>query len=851
VSKDKMPISEQKGQFYLGRRVHLDRHKVENAPFLYDANDLTTHAVCVGMTGSGKTGLGTVLLEEAALNGLPALIVDPKGDMTNLLLLFPDLLPADFRPWVNAEEARRQDLSLDQYAVRVAQDWQDSLARWDIAPSRMARLKQGVHFAIYTPGSDAGRPLNILRSLQAPVVDWEENAELLREAIASTVSAILALIGTESAPVTGREHSLLATIIERAWQSGQDVDLASLISQVQNPPFDHMGVLPIEVFYPEKERMALVLALNGILASPRFANWLKGESLDLPSLLHAPDGRPQQSIFYLAHLSDSEKLFFITLLLEQVRGWLRTLEGSPDLRAILYIDELYGVMPPHPANPPTKVPLLALLKQARSQGLGLVLCSQNPVDLDYKGLANAGSWFIGKLQTANDRRRILEGLDSASAEIGLSLNSESLGETIAQLNKRNFLLNNIHAPGPVLFETRQTMCYLRGPLTRSQIRQELEAAATPQPARSPVPPSKVVDGSSREIGADKPRAEYLWCGYSPVPPVLPTGVEQFFVPVHVALEWAIHNAEQEGQEIIYEDKCLVYRPALMAQGVVHLDNAALDMHEQIDVSRAISVPQNDLSAAWDGRALDVRLDVLDERPAQQARFAPLPGIVGDTRKIERMVHDFADQVYQETSISLLRHRALNLTARPGESRSQFKRRCYQDIQERRDADIQKLEKSYQAKVERLEASIRREERELEQDKIEYDARKREEMISAGESVLNMLTRRRSSRMLSTASRKRRLTQQSKADLEESVQSIQDFQDQLDALLDELESEKRQINTRWSDAADDLDEIQVRPKRGDVSVKTWGVIWIPYWEVAFQDRGAAQTLSLPAFDANTD
>ena len=846
-----MRLPEQNGMLYLGGRVDGNGEPLADAPLLYDARDLTTHAVCLGMTGSGKTGLGVGLIEEVALSGIPALVIDPKGDMTNLMLAFPDLLPEDLKPWVDIEAARRRDLSIDEYAQHVAESWRKGLAQWGIDGARIARFRDSVETVIYTPGSDAGRSLSIVESLHAPPLDWDRDAGILRERISSTVSAILALVGIESDPVSGREHILMAAILERVWRSGQDVDLGRLILEVQKPPFDHLGVLPLEVFYPEKDRMKLALALNGLLASPSFAAWMQGDPLSAGALLRAADGRPRISIFTLAHLQDAERFFFVTLLLEQVRSWLRVQEGTPNLRALLYFDELYGFMPPYPANPPTKELLLTLLKQARSQGMGLVLATQNPVDLDYKGLSNAGTWFIGKLQTANDRERVLEGLRGASLEVGVSVEGTSLGDLIAGLQPRTFLMHNVHGDAPVLFRTRHVMSYLRGPLTRVQIQELTRGGARPgqrTAAEQPTLPAQSVTVATPDIVPEKVQEPPATAGLPTRAPLLPSGVRQFFLPVQVPLEWAIRKAEASGRMIIYQQQLLVYRPALYGRAAVRIESAKHDVSEKLTVSRVIPVPEDDPFVAWHTEPIATTLEQLDERPAQGARFGSLPVLLGDAKRLRAVEREFADFVYREVSLTLSYHPELKLTARPDEPAGEFRRRCADALRERRDAEIEKLEKSYQTKVDRLQDRIRREERELDQDETEFEARKREELLSAGESVLNLLTRRRQSRMLSTASRKRRMTQRAKADLSDSKRMIEDLQDDLEDLLGELEEEIEAVKARWSETAENLDTVSLRPRKSDIYVEAWGVAWAPYWDIVYEDSGVARQLSLAAFEA---
>src|SRR5215212_8654559 len=452
-------------RFYLGRAYDPINKTTITESVSYDPADLTTHAVVTGMTGSGKTGLCITLLEEAALAGVPAIIIDPKGDLTNLLLHFPDLAPQDFQPWIDPEMARRAGKALDQLAVDASTSWRQGLQEWGIGQEQVLALKNAAQFAIFTPGSDAGIPVSVLSSLAVPEIPWQENREVLREKITSTVTALLGLVGYDDIdPLRSREHILLANIFEAAWSQGKDVELTELILQTQTPPFEKLGAFPVETFFPAKDRMELAMVLNNILAAPAFETWREGQPLDIKSMLFTEDGRPRHNIFYLAHLSDAERMFFVTLLLSAIESWMRTQSGASSLRALLYMDEIYGYLPPQ-RNPPSKGPLLRMLKQARAFGLGLLLATQNPVDVDYKALSNAGTWFIGKLQTEQDKNRLLDGLESASGGISRIV----FDKLISSLGKRVFVLHNIHAKQPELVQTRSTMNFLAGPLTRNQI----------------------------------------------------------------------------------------------------------------------------------------------------------------------------------------------------------------------------------------------------------------------------------------------------------------------------------------------------------------------------------------------
>lgn len=475
---------EKLGVFYLGRVYDLKANSRSDQLVLYNSKDLVTHGVCVGMTGSGKTGLCISLLEEAALDGVPSIVIDPKGDLTNLLLTFPGLSKEEFLPWVNEEDAAKKGLSIEDYASAQAEAWRKGLADWGEDGARIRRLRDSSHFMIYTPGSNSGLPVSILKSFEVPPRQILEDEELLQERITTMVTSLLGLIGIDADPIKSREHILLSTILSASWKGGSSLNLAGLIMKVQNPPVQRIGVLELESFYPSKERFVLAMQLNNLLASPSFQLWLEGAPLDVGQFLYDPGGKPKVSIFYIAHLNDAERMFFVSLLLNNLVGWMRVQSGTTSLRALLYIDEVFGYLPPV-ANPPSKMPLMTLLKQARAFGLGVLLATQNPVDLDYKGLSNAGLWLIGRLQTDRDKLRLLDALEGMAGRAGASLGRGDYDQIISSLGKRVFLMHSIYEEAPIMFETRWVMSYLRGPLTREQIKvlmDPMRAAARPSAA---------------------------------------------------------------------------------------------------------------------------------------------------------------------------------------------------------------------------------------------------------------------------------------------------------------------------------------------------------------------------------
>ncbi len=852
-----MPIIEKLGSFFLGNEYDLATKKLSDVPVNYDPRDLTTHAVCVGMTGSGKTGLCLCLLEEAALDGVPAILIDPKGDITNLLLTFPEMRPEDFLPWVNADDARRKGQTPEEYATKQATAWRDGLAAWGEGPERIRALKAAADFPIYTPGSDAGLPISMVSSFKAPVADWDIDAEGLREQIQGTVSALLGLAGVEADPVRSREHILLSTILENAWRAGEDLDLAKLILSVQKPPFRQVGVFDVDTFYPEKDRFELAMVLNNIIASPSFATWLKGDPLDIPSLLYTPEGKPRHSIFYIAHLNDAERMFFVTILLEQVISWMRAQPGTTSLRALLYMDEVFGFFPPS-ANPPSKRPMLTLLKQARAYGLGVVLTTQNPVDLDYKGLTNCGTWFIGKLQAERDKARLLDGLEGALAGSGASMDRGTLDRLISALESRVFLLHNVHQGEPVVFQTRWAMSYLRGPLTRQQIKELMASRkAAPHVAVKPAarPTSAAPSAApSAPAPAAAPEAAAAPTGLSAQPPALPPGMAQVFLPVAASQRDALQTiADRAGGQVTPTEQLLVYEPALLGLATVHFADRKLNLDESLDYGFILRQAENSRAVSWrDAQPIDLKSRDLEDRAAPDAFFTGgLPQGYSTARALSSLEVDLVDHLYRSEAYVLAYNRTLKLYATAGESERDFQARCQQAAREARDKAVDVLRDKYQVKLNQLEGRLSNEEQELEEDKANYKSRMLEEGLSGLASVAGFLgigTRKsRSLSKLSSAATKRRMTSSAKVSIEESEAQITRLQADIAALKEEMEQEANALTEQWTKAIGDVEEIKVMPRKSDIDVQMVALAWTPSWEVAYEDaRGRARTETVPAY-----
>jgi hypothetical protein len=841
---------ERLGSFYLGAEYDLQSGTRLDKPVHYDARDLTTHAVCVGMTGSGKTGLCFDLLEEAALDRVPVILIDPKGDMTNLLLQFPDLLPENFLPWIDQDEARRKGKSPEELAAATAELWKNGLADWGIAPERIGQLKAAAEFMIYTPGSDAGIPVNILGSLAAPAPDSDDDAEAVRERITGTVSALLGLIGIDADPVKSRESILLSGIFEHFWREGNDLDLASLIGSIQKPPMRQIGVFDVNTFFPEKERFELAMSFNALLASPAFQSWLSGEALDIGRMLYTDDARPRVCIFSLAHLPDNERMFFVTLLIESVLVWTRAQPGTSSLRAMLYFDEVFGYLPPV-SEPPSKRPLMTMLKQARAFGVGCVLVTQNPVDLDYKALTNTGTWFIGKLQAERDKARVLEGLKSAISEAGGSDAGVDFDTIISKLGNRVFLMHNVHEDRPVVFQTRWAMSYLSGPMTRPQIKTLMAPIKKGSATRcSSSAPHTIPQSSGAPVMKEAP-ARSLPSGYTPVPPGLDPAIRQLFVPVLIdsatAIAASAGGRNAQGSPASAE---LLYEPALIGCASVDFIDSKRGISQQKRIVLACSEIDAAGSPDWEkSQILDLTQDQLSDSPdSRAAGFSTVPETLGDPRRLSACSRSLSDWLYRRERLPLSIHPGTGLFRSAGESERDFTIRLQQAIREKRDQEVDALEKKFAVQLERIADKIRKEERELAKDEAEHQNRKATELVGLGETMLGFFLGRKSTRGIGSAMNRRRMTANAKAEIEESVETIDELKRQQEEVEAELKEQAAAISARWEHPESSLATEEIAPRRSDVVIRIVTTGWLPVWQVTLDQAAGGGMLVLPAYKA---
>jgi hypothetical protein len=799
--------------FVLGGSIDPATHQRTGTSAVVGSGDLTTHGVIVGMTGSGKTGLGVVLIEEALSAGVPTLLIDPKGDLTNLCLTFPALAPSDFQPWVNEGDAAKAGQTVPAFAAAQATTWTEGLAGWGIDGSRIGALRSSVAFTIYTPGSNSGVGLNIIGSLAAP--SGGTDAEVVADEIEGFVSGLLSLVDIDADPLSSREHILLSNLIHHEWEAGRSLDLAMLVGMVNQPPIRKLGVFELDQFFPPKDRLAFAMRLNGLLASPSFGAWMTGQPLDIGAMLRTADGTPRCAIVTTAHLSDQERQFVTTLILSKLVTWMRQQSGTTDLRALLYMDEVAGYLPPT-AMPPTKKPIMTLMKQARAFGVGVVLSTQNPVDVDYKALSNAGTWMIGRLQTEQDKNRLLDGMSAASGGVDIA----DVGATISGLAKREFVLRRAGKDTPEVFTTRWAMSYLRGPLTRDQIAtlmsdQKTEAIA---PGASTAP-STAGATASASASADAATPAVADDETSVAPEVAPGIVVRW---ADVAAPWlAAVGGDARGTR---------YEAGIAARVACRYDDEKADLIHDEEYELVLFPLAEHVDAST---ATAVDYDDRDLRPA-----APNPCVyvlgeaqIKDKTFWTRLERDLIDHLVRAKRIEVPVNRTLKLFGRPDESAEAFGQRCYAAADAAGDAEVARLRDKYAAKVTKLQTQIQAAEDRAEVLEAEKRGRRNEELLSTAGSILGGLLGGRRGRggllgKLGSAAGRRGRSNAANERLDAAENKLGLLQQQLEDVEVELTEEVTEIDVKWMALAKDITSLQVPLERSDVKVTQLALVWIP-------------------------
>ena len=796
---------EKLGLFYLGRELDPVTGKTGAAPLLFKNKDLTTHGMIIGMTGSGKTGLGIGLIEEAIMDNVPSLIIDPKGDMANLLLTFPELSPGDFQPWLDPAEAEKKGVSLQQLASDTARQWRDGLASWEQGPERIAALRGRMEVAIYTPGASVA-PVSVLGSFAAPAAEAVADIDTINGMVSTTVTSLLTLVNISGDPLQSREHLLLSSLFLHFWRLGEDLSLEGLIGAIVSPPFAKIGVFPLETFYPQAQRMQLAMSFNTLLAGPTFAAWTQGEPLDIQRLLYGGDGRPRTAIFSLAHLGEGERMFFVTMLLNRVIGWLRRQEGSGSLKALLYMDEIFGYFPPT-AEPPSKKPMLLLLKQARAYGLGVVLATQNPVDLDYKGLSNIGTWFVGRLQTRGDQDRVVSGIAGAG---GATSDEQEVRRLLSGLKGRQFILHSAHLERPLLFETRWAMSFLKGPISLDDIKKLASAPAGPgggqavaAPVAAPSPQPPAAAGAAPVAAAG---------GASTMPPPLSPAIEQRY----------------RLQNVVSERPLL--QPWLVACGAVRFYNGPRNIDQTVDVCLRLYLDEQLTRLDWaEAEAMDGELDACLTQAPTGCGYFPLPGVVAALKDDREPLKAFGDFLYRQQRLQLMRIRGLAFESRPGESAADFRVRFADHLRRQKDEAMEKLRGKYAQQQQALEQKLQRLMARLDKEAVDVQAKTTDSLISIGAAVVGAFLGRKT---FSAATLGRAATGvrsvgrvvKEKSDVKRVEEEIELLRGALDGLARELEAKAAELAKAYDPTLCEVETVTLSPRRSDIFNLRLALLW---------------------------
>lgn len=772
--------------FYIGKEKIDDNF----VPLVYKNKDLLTHAAIIGMTGSGKTGLGISLLEEAAIDNIPSIIIDPKGDMTNLLLTFPSLQGSDFEPWIEEQDASNNGLSVKEFAQNTANLWKNGLERDFQNASRIEKLKNCADFTIYTPGSDAGVQISILSSFKAPNKEVIEDNDLLVSLVNSTVSSILSLI-EEKSDTTSKESILISSIFMNYFKENKDLTLEELITLIVTPPFSKIGVFDLETFFAQSERLKLALKLNNIIANPSFKTWIEGETLDISNLLYDETGKAKVSIFSIAHLNDSQRMFFVTLLLNQMVAWMRRQEGTTSLKALLYMDEIFGYFPPN-SNPPSKQPMLTLLKQARSFGIGIILSTQNPVDIDYKGLANIGTWFIGRLQTKQDKEKVIDGLSSANEG---NLNKNEVMNLISNLEKRNFILKNINEDGIKIFETRWALSYLKGPISKDGIKKLMS-----EKKKQNIPTQKIEnENQTTQINIEK-------------------GIPKPIITSNLT------------EKYLYSSQNSAYylQPYLICSCDVHYIDAPKNIDFEEKISYKIYLDENMKNIDFEEKE-ELGNNSFEEKEKPNSFYYELPSFIQKEKDLKVIEKDFMDYIYRNSKLTLYKNEFLKITSKQTESLNDFKIRLQDRLNEKIDLEVEKLKIKFVKENDSIETKLSKLYEKLQKEEIQATSTTTDTIISIGTSLLgaffgNSVINKTNIGKVATSAKGASKILKERNDVKQVEAEILQLQEQRDNLKSVLENEIEKINLANQSSNFPIEEIFIKPKRSDIYNTKLALLW---------------------------
>ncbi|MHA2936787.1 helicase HerA domain-containing protein [Vibrio sp. RC27] len=777
--------------FYIGKETTNDDSHI---PLVYKNKDLRTHAAIIGMTGSGKTGLGISLLEEAAIDNIPSIIIDPKGDMGNLLLTFPELKGDDFKPWISEQDATNNGVSLDEQAQNTADMWKNGIEGDFQSAQRIEKLKNSADYTIYTPGSTAGVQISILSSFKCPSKEVLEDNDLLVSVINSTVSSILSLIG-EKNDASSKQSILISSIFMNYYSQGKDLNLEELISLIVTPPFAKVGIFDLETFFAQADRLKLALKLNTIIANPAFKTWIEGESLDISNLLYDENGKAKVSIFSIAHLDDTQRMFFVSLLLNQMVSWMRRQEGTSSLKALLYMDEIFGYFPPS-ANPPTKQPMLTLLKQARSFGIGIILSTQNPVDIDYKGLSNIGTWFIGRLQTKQDKEKVIDGLSSANEG---AIDKSELFDLLSNLEKRSFILKNINQDGIKVFKTRWALSYLKGPISKDDI---------------------------KTLMAQK-KAERVSTQRSATPDTKPSAVHKVPSENHNAKP-VISNSLEQKYTYLSQSEHYYLQPYLLLSCDVQFVNSSKGIDKKEHHAYKLYLDESMSDIDYEDREIIESIE-FEGKQRLGSSFYGVPTFVQNEREIKSIVKSFSDYLYRNRKMTLYKNRSLKLISKQDESLADFKVRMQDKLNELIDESVEKLQVKYKKLDDSLDKKLDKLNDKLEKEELQARATTTNTLLSIGSSLLGAffgksVVNKTNIGKVATSARGASRVIKERNDIKYVEEDIAEITTQISELEDKLKIDIEAINNKYVLENYELEEVIVKPRRSDIFNVKIALLW---------------------------
>ena len=778
--------------FYIGKEK-ID--KQTTVPLVYKNKDLRTHAAIIGMTGSGKTGLGISLLEEAAIDNIPSIIIDPKGDMGNLLLTFPNLEANDFKPWIEEQDAINNGLSLEEQAEKTARLWEKGITGDFQSKERIKKLKDSADFTIYTPGSTAGVPVSILSSFKAPGSEVLEDHDILTSLITSTVSSLLSLVDIKN-DSSSKESILLSSIFMNAYSQSKDLTLEELISLIVTPPFSKVGIFDLETFFAQDDRLKLALKLNTIIANPSFKNWIEGEALDISNLLYDENGKAKVSIFSISHLNDSQRMFFVSLLLNQMVSWMRRQEGTSSLKALLYMDEIFGYFPPS-KNPPSKQPMLTLLKQARSFGVGVILSTQNPVDIDYKGLSNIGTWFIGRLQTKQDIDKVIDGLSGASDG---AIDKKELERTISNLEKRTFIMKNINEENIKIFTTRWVLSYLKGPISKDDIKKLM---------KDKIEKLKIGNKKDNIVAKENKHTEPNTASKDFTKPILPKTIDEKY----------LYNSQSDEYSL---------QPYLLCSCSINFINASKNIDQTEELSYKIYLDERIDEVSFD-EIEDTKGLSFDTKSRINSTYYEVPSFLQNEREIKKVQKDFSDYIYRNNKLVLFKNTNLKLISKQNESINDFKLRVQDRLNEKIDEEIEKLQIKFEKTENSLEKKLDKLLVKLEKEKNQASAKTTNTLISIGTSILgaffgkSVLSKTNIGKVASSARGASSILKE-RSDIKFVEEDIEDLSEEMEELKEKLEVQIEEINEDYAISNYEIEEFNLNLRRKDIYNTKIEILW---------------------------